>query len=392
MEHKIYNYWLSNRKNIGPIKIEALLRQYGCAEEVFHMSKAALLDCKEHCLGEAGQRLFTEEDIASLLTDRDIEKMREEYHGLMEKGIRFITREDGEYPEQLRPIYAAPFSIYVKGSLPAKESKCLSVVGARDCSPYGREMARYLAGAVAKEGIVVISGLARGIDTYSHQGALSAGGFTYAVLGCGIDTCYPRENIGLYMEIQQHGGILSEYAPGTKPFAGNFPMRNRIISGLSDAILIIEARKKSGSLITVDMGLEQGKEIYALPGRATDPLSDGCNNLIKLGAKPVTSPADILEDMLPGYADSSENPASIDRGADENAKKIISCLTSDPRHIEELAILSGLRIDQLMEQLLILELLGLVRQTMKNYYCIPFGNYEQTMDEMKKNYKQLENK
>lgn len=370
MEHSIYNYWLSNRRNIGPIKIEALLQVYGCAEEIFHLSKAALANCKEHCLGEDGHRLFTEEDIASLLTDRDMEKLKEEYHGLAEKGIRFITREDKEYPEQLRSIYTAPFSIYVKGSLPAKGSKCLSVVGARDCSPYGREMARYLAGAVAKEGIVVISGLARGIDTYSHQGALSVGGLTYAVLGCGIDTCYPRENIGLYMEIQQHGGILSEYAPGTKPYAGNFPMRNRIISGLSDAILIIEARRKSGSLITVDMGLEQGKEIYALPGRATDPLSDGCNNLIKLGAKPVTSPEDILEDLLPGYRALPESPMIAEGGSDEQVKRIISCLTSEPKHIEELAVLSGLRIEQLMEQLLIMELRGLVRQTMKNYYCI----------------------
>ncbi len=370
MEHNIYNYWLCNRKNIGPVKIDALLRVYGCAEEIFHLSKEALAGCKESCLNEAGQRLFTDEDIASLFTARDSEKLKEEYHILKEKGIRFLTKEDEEYPDKLRSIYAAPFSLYVKGSLPAKGSKCLSVIGARDCSQYGREMARYLAGAVAKEGIAVISGLARGIDTYSHQGALSAGGLTYAVLGCGIDTCYPRENIGLYMEIQQQGGILSEYAPGIKPFAGNFPMRNRIISGLSDGILIIEARMKSGSLITVDMGLDQGKDIYALPGRATDPLSDGCNNLIKLGAKPVTSPKDILEDMLPGYREVPEKSKSAGVGAEDETKKIFSCLTSDPKHIEELALLTGLRIDQLMEQLLILELRGLVRQTMKNYYCI----------------------
>ncbi len=370
MEHHIYNYWLSNRKNIGPVKIEALLRVYGCAEEIFHLSGEALAGCRERCLSENGQKLFTEEDISSLLAERDMEKLKEEYHGLAEKGIRFITREEEEYPDRLRAIYAAPFSIYVKGSLPAKGSKCLAIVGARDCSQYGREMARYLAGAVAKEGVVVISGLARGIDTYAHQGALQAGGLTYAVLGCGIDTCYPRENIGLYMEMQQTGGILSEYPPGTKPYAGNFPMRNRIISGLSDAILIIEARLKSGSLITVDMGLDQGKDIYALPGRATDPLSEGCNNLLKLGAKPVTSPKDILEDMLPGFREMPAGPESADREEDEHTKKIFSCLTSDPKHIEELALLSGLHIDQLMERLLILELRGQVRQTMKNYYCV----------------------
>lgn len=370
MEHSIYNYWLSTRKNIGPIKIEALLRSFGCAEEIYHASENALAKCKESCFKDAGQRLFTEEDIVSLRSGRNWEKLQEEFGRMTEGGIRFVTKEEEEYPDKLRQIFAAPFSLYVKGSLPADGIKCLSVVGARDCSQYGQEMARYLSGAVAKEGIIIISGLARGIDTCSHQGALNAGGLTYAVLGCGIDICYPRDNIGLYMEIQQHGGILSEYAPGIKPFASNFPMRNRIISGLSDAILVIEARIKSGSLITVDMGLDQGKDIYALPGRATDPLSEGCNNLIKLGAKPVTSPKDILEDMLPGYDESLKLSHSVIQVKNEQERKIVSCLTADPKHIEELALLSGLPINQLMEQLLGLELKGLVRQTLKNYYCI----------------------
>ncbi len=370
MEHNIYNYWLSTRRNIGPVKIEVLLRNYGCAEEIYHASGKGLLEYGESCVNEAGQRLFTEEDITSVLSGRDTNKLTEEYNRLRAGGIRFITKEDEEYPDKLRQIYAAPFSLYVKGSLPEKGSKCLSVVGARDCSQYGKEMARYLTTAVAKAGIAVISGLARGIDTCSHQGALNAGGLTYAVLGCGIDTCYPRENIELYMEIQQHGGILSEYAPGIKPYAGNFPMRNRIISGLSDAILIVEARMKSGSLITVDMGLDQGKDIYALPGRATDPLSEGCNNLLKLGAKPVTSPIDILEDMLSGYRESSGISKAVDEGAMEHTPIILSYLTLDPKHIEELTSLTGLRVEQLAEQLLILELRGMVRQTMKNYYCI----------------------
>ncbi len=370
MEHAIYNYWLSTRRNIGPVKIEALLRAYGCAEEIYHASGEVLTECKDRCLSDSRQRLITDEDITSLMSGRNPKILKEEYCRLTDGGIRFISKEEEEYPDKLRQIYAAPFSLYVKGSLPAKGIKCLSVVGARDCSQYGQEMARYLAGAIAKEGIIIISGLARGIDTYSHQGALNEGGLTYAILGCGIDTCYPRENIGLYMEIQKNGGILSEYAPGTKPLAGNFPMRNRIISGLSDAILIIEARMKSGSLITVDMGLDQGKDIYALPGRATDPLSEGCNNLLKLGAKPVTSPKDILEDMLPGYQVSPGTSSSVDCGSNEQATRIFSCMTPDPKHIEELALLSGLRVEQLMEQLLIMELRGLVRQTIKNYYCI----------------------
>ncbi len=370
MEHRIYNYWLSTRKNIGPVKIEALLQIYGCAEEIYHTSGEVLADCKESCLNDSGQRMFTEKDIASVLSGRNSNMLQEEFYRLTDGGIQFITKEDEDYPDKLRQIYAAPFSLYVKGSLPAKDTKCLSVVGARDCSQYGQEMARYLAGAVAKEGILVISGLARGIDTYSHQGAIHAGGLTYAILGCGIDQCYPRENIGLYMKIQQYGGVLSEYAPGIKPLPGNFPMRNRIISGLSDAILIIEARLKSGSLITVDMGLDQGKDIYALPGRATDALSEGCNNLLKQGAKPVTAPKDILEDLLPGYKEMSGVCHSAKQMPSDQEKKIFSCLTIDPKHIEELALLSGLPINHLMEQLITLELKGLVRQTMKNYYCI----------------------
>ncbi len=370
MDHKVYHYWLSNRKNIGPRKIEALLCYFGNVEEIFHASRDTLADCREKILSETGIKLLSEEDLTALYSDRDPEKLEEAYGRLIRDGIFFITKEEEQYPDKLRQIYAAPFSLYIKGSLPAKETKCLSVIGARECSQYGSEMARYLAGAVAKEGVAIISGLARGIDTYSHQGALSTGGLTYGVLGCGIDICYPQENIGLYMDMQQHGGILSEYAPGVKPLAGNFPMRNRIISGISDAILVIEARAKSGSLITVDLGLDQGKDIFALPGRVTDTLSEGCNNLLKLGAKPVTSPKDILEELLPGYSESAKSSLPGCRETDPLVVKICSGLTADPKHIEEIALTTGLPLNQLMEQLLYLELKGMVRQTRKNYYCI----------------------
>ncbi|HWT76099.1 MAG TPA: DNA-processing protein DprA [Mobilitalea sp.] len=369
MKQKEYNYWISNLNHIGSRKIELLLQYFGSSEEVFKASRDALEELQKLSIMEDNTRI-SEVDIDTITQNRNAEQVIERFDKLMKSNISFITKEDEDYPSRLRQIYDAPFALYVKGKLPPEGTKALAIVGARDCSPYGKEMAKYLAGAAAQEGILIISGLARGIDAYAHEGTLAAGGMTYGILGCGIDICYPKENINLYMEMQKHGGIISEYAPGVQPFAGNFPMRNRIISGLCDGVLVIEAKEKSGSLITADMGLEQGKDIFALPGRATDRLSEGCNNLIKMGAKMVTSPKDILEDFLPGYHMSNESDKKADNSLMAGDKAVIDCLSLEPKHIEEIAILTKLPMDLLMEQLLLLELRGHVRQTMKNYYVI----------------------
>ena len=196
-----------------------------------------------------------------------------------------------------------PFGIYCRGPLlppdpppfPGLESPAAAVIGARLASGYGREQARRFSYRMASRGITIISGMARGIDGIAQTAALDAGGRSYAVLGCGVDICYPEENRSLYDRLLQQGGILSEYPPGTPPEARLFPLRNRIISGLADAVLVIEARKKSGTLITVDMALEQGRDVFALPGRVSDSLSDGCNRLIRQGAAPATCPEDLLE-------------------------------------------------------------------------------------------------
>jgi DNA processing protein len=365
MEELYCRYWLANLHNIGIKKIERLIGIFGNAEGVFKTTREELYALRRD---GALADLMNDKDLETILGSRDIVKIMNHYNRLSESGIRLITREAEEYPERLRNIYSAPYALYVKGRLPAKEDKLIAVVGARECSQYGREMARYLAEAITTEGVHIISGLARGVDTYAHQGALAAGGITYAVMGCGIDICYPRENINYYMEMQREGGIISEYAPNIQPLAGNFPMRNRIISGLSDGILVIEAKEKSGSLITVDYGLEHGKEIYALPGRATDRLSAGCNNLIRMGAKMVTSPKDILEDLLPGYL--AQEKTLRNNSTDELGRNLVySCLNSDPKHYEEIAYLTGLPMENLLEQLLQLELKGLIHQSVKNYYC-----------------------
>ncbi len=352
-----YNFWLANIPGFGAIRIDQLLQVFKTAEEIYHADVNSL----KHLA------MLKEEELDKLVNNREENKIRESYQKLQDRKIRFVTKDDPEYPGRLKEIYGAPFALYVKGSLPPDHRKTLAIIGARDCSAYGMEIAKYLSGAVAREGIAVISGLARGIDSCAHIGALNAGGSTYGVLGCGIDICYPKENINLYMELQKDGGILSEYAPGIQPLAGHFPMRNRIISGLSDGILVIEARKKSGTLITVDIGLEQGKNIYALPGRITDLLSTGCNNLIKMGAKPVTTPEDILEDyQICSVTKHTEHSSCL--GLSPEELKIYRVLDREPKHLEDISMTTQIPLNQLMEHLLSMEMSGMIRQTIRNYY------------------------
>ncbi len=370
MKQELYRYWIGSIPKAGSYKIETMLTYFGSPEAMYHASDKAMEDMKKSC-GDRGISI-TEKDIDIIKFSKDAEVLNRNYGYLMEHGIRMITKLDSSYPEKLRHIYDSPFSLYLKGNPFPCGKKAIAVVGARECSVYGKEAAKYLSGALAKEGILIISGLARGIDSCAHTGALSQGGSTYGIMGCGIDFCYPVENINLYMDMQESGGILSEYGPGIKPLPYHFPMRNRIISGLSDGVLVIEAREKSGSLITVDMGLDQGKNIYAVPGRITDKLSGGCNNLIKMGAKAVTSPQDILEDLLEYRCDKAENQLKLAGLLSPHEQEVYDALTLSPVHIEELAGLTGLDIGKLMEVLLSMELKDLIQQPMKGYYIRRF--------------------
>ena len=366
VREELYKYWIASIPNIRANKIEAMLEFFGNPEDVFLASTKSMYDMKKFC--EKKKIRMTNKNIDFIIASKDMDKINKEYTYLREHGINFVTKLDDSYPEKLRHIFDAPFSLYTKGKPFPNHRKAISIVGARECTIYGRETAKYLAAAIAREGIVVISGLARGIDSYAHTGAVSVGGSTYGIMGCGIDICYPRENINLYMEIQDRGGLISEYGPGEKPLAYHFPMRNRIISGLSDGILVIEAKEKSGSLITVDMGLDQGKNIYAVPGRISDKLSCGCNNLIKIGAKMVTTPEDIIEDLL-GYSSREEDGQLNFNGllnADEQI--IYENLTLSPKHMDDLLTITGFEFGQLMENLLSLELKDMINQPMMNYY------------------------
>ena len=214
---------------------------------------------------------------------------------------RKILLTDREYPRRLLEIPQAPKQLYVRGKLPEEGVPSVAVIGARDCSYYGQEVAKRLGRLFGENGIQVISGMARGIDGIGQQAALQAGGSSFAVLGCGADICYPRQNQDLYDRLCKQGGVISEYEWGTPPRAGYFPPRNRIVSGLADAVIVVEARKKSGTLITVDMALEQGKEVYAVPGRLVDDLSSGCNYLIRNGAGILLDMEEFMEELWKQY-------------------------------------------------------------------------------------------
>ncbi len=266
-------------------------------------------------------------------------------------------------------MYDSPAVLYGIGRFPDEERPAAAIVGARDCSHYGRETAEALGRVLAEAGIQVISGMALGIDGAGHRGCLKGGGDTYAVLGCGVDICYPRNHFSMYMEIPQKGGILSEYRPGQPPIPGNFPARNRIISGLSDVIVVVEARAKSGSLITVDCGLEQGREIFAVPGRNTDSLSRGCNRLIRQGAGIVTCPEDILDFFQIPVKKTDGVDEKKKNGLAKKEKMVYSCLDLQPKYIDRIVEDSGLSLGECLTLLLELELGGHIIQTAGHYYA-----------------------
>lgn len=289
-KHKQYAYWLCNLPGVGNRTITKLLESCGgTAEQVYH----APVEMWEKVLN-AGQFERMKE-----LTEKW--KLEEEYQKMEAQGIRFLLREEEGYPERLRKIPDAPYGVFYKGKLPEENSLSVAMIGARDCSQYGSFVAAELGKYLAGQGVQIISGMARGIDGISQEAALQAGGLSFGVLGCGVDICYPAQNRKLYERLLAQGGVLSVHPPGTEARAQNFPPRNRIVSGLADVVVVIEARNKSGTLITVDMALEQGKDVYVVPGRITDRLSDGCNSLIRQGAGVILSPSDFYKEILTGW-------------------------------------------------------------------------------------------
>ena len=297
----------------------------------------------------------------------NIEETEKQWLDLGKKNIDFVYHKDDSYPEKLRQIEDYPLGLFKKGSLPGQE-KAIGIVGSRIPSAYGKEMASYFARELSKAGVTIISGMAYGIDVASHNGALDAGGLTFGVLGCGPDIVYPKENFAVYERMIRQGGILSEYMPGTIPASFRFPERNRIISGLSDGVLVVEAKAKSGSLITADQALEQGKDVFALPGRAGDPLSEGCNWLIREGARMVTEPSHILEELFHLCEQKVKNSLPSEKLLDNKEKVVYDCLSLDPKNIEEIINITNFTVSEVISILFRLELNGYVSQIVKDYY------------------------
>ncbi len=281
-----------------------------------------------------------------------------------------VKNDSSNYPARLKCLPGMPLSLYVKGSLPDERKKSVAIVGARKCSSYGRQAAYMFAKILAENGIQIISGLAFGIDSYAHKGCLEGGGKTFAVLGCGIDLCYPKSNSRLYNDIlKTGGGILSEYESDSPPYAYHFPVRNRIISALADAVIIIEARVKSGSLITASYALDQGVPLYCVPGRIFDTLSSGTNALIADGAIPALSPETILYDFnLIGQKNEEAMPPHLASELSDLEKKIYNFLLSDPKTLDNICELTGLDTITISESLLMLELNGHIYQPSPGLY------------------------
>lgn len=286
-----------------------------------------------------------------------------------EKNYREIGCRDAGFPDKLLQACPRPDRLYIKGGLPELGRPSVAIVGARMCSAYGRNQARRFGAVLASHGIQIISGLARGIDAWAHEGALSvSGGRTFGVLGCGIDKVYPRQNASLYRRVEAAGGLISEYPPGYAPLPRNFPLRNRIISALSDLVLVIEAREKSGSLITVDCALEQGRAVYALPGRVDEPLSAGCNRLISQGAGPAYSPEYLLEELKILCGSIPSEKEKVNFGLATDLELVYSCLGFQPRGLQSIQEETGVPVLKLKEMLLELELDGWIQELMKDHY------------------------
>ena len=280
-----YYYWLHTVKGVGNKTIRTLRSAFRTPQRVYEASIEDLIP------------FLTETQLRQLLAHKQQWDVKKEYQKLQQGKIRIIPMLHPDFPEKLKVIPDPPQIIYVAGELPREDKICVAVIGARMCSPYGRRMAHEFALALAGAEIQIVSGMALGVDGIGQRAALQAGAKSFAVLGSGVDVCYPRENEDIFRLMKTQGGIISEYPPGTLPSSGNFPPRNRIISGFADVVLVIEAREKSGTGITVDMALEQGKEVYALPGRVNDSLSRGCNHLIRQGAGMAASPEEFIEEL-----------------------------------------------------------------------------------------------
>lgn len=352
MKELPYAYWLHNIKGVGNKGIRKLLKKAKLPSELFAMSKEQMVK-----LYIEEEKCFTEKAIEHIQKSKERWNVENEYLKLKKQGVDFIPKFHPSYPKRLRTIPDSPWAIYVIGKLPDERKLTVAVIGARECSAYGAYMAKELGGKLAVYGIQVVSGMAKGVDSISQKAALEEGGDVFSVLGSGVDVCYPPSSGQVYEQMKIHGGIISEYPPKTQPKPGNFPARNRIISGLSEVVVVVEAKEKSGTLITVDMALEQGREVYAVPGRVTDGLSKGCNQLIVDGAGVLFGVEEFIKEILDDYVNcNGRGTLSV-----ENKENLIN--NNNKNNMKELL---GSRLSQLEHR--ILEIIDFYPKSLQKIY------------------------
>lgn len=363
---RFFGYMLLAVEDITPRIIGKLLEIYSTPEEAVIKAK----DCR--LLSDKLKNTFWKMSSETAI-------WRIKYDDLIKKGVRVVFSSDPDYPSRLDCVPDKPFGLFVKGSLPPEDRKSVAIVGARRATPHGKWIAGRIAGDLAAAGVTVISGMAEGIDASSHEGALSCGGRTAAVLGTGVNVCFPASSRAIYEKMCRTGAVISEYEPDSAGKPYHFPIRNRIISGLSDAVVVVEAKERSGSLITVDHALSQGKDVLAVPGRPDDPCSAACNKLIKEGAGCCTAAADVLEllgvgdrktgILAPGADGQKQSrPAPASAGMNKTETEVLSAITGKTLNIDEISELTGLFAGEVLGALAGLEISGMAQ-------CISDGFY-----------------
>jgi DNA processing protein len=350
MDDKCYWVGFNMVKGIGAVRMRALLAHFDSLAGAWNASPAQLQ--------EAGLSLKVAEAVGKIRMSVDLERV---WSLIEEQGITILTWEDQLYPPHLKEIEQPPPVIYVRGEITLDDHFAVAIVGTRRATPYGRQITEELASFLAGQGITVVSGLARGVDAVAHSAALKAGGRTICVLGSGVDRIYPPEHSQIAEKIMKQGAIVSDYPVGTAPESANFPPRNRIISGLSMATVVVEAGETSGALITAEFAAEQGREVFAVPGNILAPQSKGTNKLIQQGAHPLLSPQDLLQALNLTRAGVFK-AARKAIPADALEAQLLAVLSAEPVHVDEIRIQTGLPIEKVSATLTLMELKGMVRQ------------------------------
>lgn len=349
---KAYIVGLLGIKGLGPQKLRKMKRELGSYQAIWEAPTNWLME-------RVGAEIAGE--IFELRRTSDPE---DQLSKIQAAGFMVWADYEEEYPSRLKEIHVPPLLLFGRGRYETLQKQAIAIVGSRRATTYGRKVARRLGRELAEAGLVVISGMARGIDSESHLGCLEGQGLTIGVLGNGLDVVYPRENQQLYSRVVEQGLLVTEFFPGTKPEARNFPIRNRIISGLCSALVVVEAEGKSGAMITVDFALEQGREVMAVPGPITSPFSQGTNQLIKEGARLVSRVEDIMEEM---GLDFGTRPSGSSQQQEE-ADSLIEHIGFEPIHIDQLLVLSNLSYGPLAARLLKLEIEGQITSLPGNMY------------------------